>query len=89
MSLSYKNAFTVYSATRKIANGSGTSDIFKCHYNSLTQKKNKCKEKCHVEAKVSQDNSRDWVWQALPKNHCDHQSISFDTPFCHGQRHVY
>lgn len=42
-----KITFTVYSATRKIADGSCASNILKCHYRSLTQKKNKCKEKCH------------------------------------------
>ena len=41
-----RKLLTVYSATREIADGSCASNILKCHQRSLTQKKNKCEEKC-------------------------------------------
>ena len=53
-----RNTFIVYSATRKVADGSCASNILKCQYCSLTQKKTKCKGKCHVYVKLSQDNSQ-------------------------------
>lgn len=48
------------------------------------------KRKGHtVFANVHPQDQGDWVWLALPKHHCNHQSMSFDPTICYGQRNVY
>ena len=42
---------------KKIADGSFSAKILKCRNCNLTQKKDKCIENCHAQAKVSQDDN--------------------------------
>ena len=54
----FRKLFYCLQCNKKIADGSCASNILKCHYCNLAQKRNQCKEKCHVYVKVSQDDSQ-------------------------------